>query len=45
VHNTRRTPWWEERGEPITAQEWEAVVAADPELEMVQARTTHTATP
>ncbi|MER6308504.1 hypothetical protein [Streptomyces sp. NPDC001657] len=35
VHITRRTPWWKEEGEVITAQEWEAVVAADPELEMV----------
>ncbi len=36
VHITRRTPWWEDEGEQITTQEWAAVVAADPELEMVQ---------
>ncbi|MFI2371650.1 hypothetical protein [Streptomyces sp. NPDC018833] len=36
VHITRRTPWWEEKGEQITTQEWAAVVAADPDLEMVQ---------
>ncbi|MET7451299.1 hypothetical protein ABZT03_05240 [Streptomyces sp. NPDC005574] len=31
-----RHPWWDEEGEPITTQEWEAVVAADAALEMVQ---------
>ncbi|MER7568950.1 hypothetical protein ABTZ93_39390 [Streptomyces sp. NPDC097941] len=36
VHITRRAPWWDESGEPITTEEWAAVVAADPELEMVQ---------
>lgn len=37
VHITRRTPWWAEDGEQITAREWAAVVAADSDLEMVQA--------
>ncbi|MFG3117528.1 hypothetical protein ACGF4C_24425 [Streptomyces sp. NPDC048197] len=36
MYITRRTPWWEEAGALIAAQEWEAVVAADPELETVQ---------
>ncbi|MFF9884191.1 MULTISPECIES: hypothetical protein [Streptomyces] len=36
VHITTRTPWWEDEGEQITTQEWEAVVAADSDLEMVQ---------
>ncbi|MEV7684333.1 hypothetical protein ACFW1F_01365 [Streptomyces bungoensis] len=36
VRITRRTPWWGDEGEQITTQEWAAVVAADPELEMVQ---------
>ncbi|MFJ9850499.1 hypothetical protein [Streptomyces sp. NPDC101150] len=36
VHITRRMPWWADEGEQITTQEWAAVVATDPELEMVQ---------
>ncbi|WP_406864536.1 hypothetical protein ABZO31_30430 [Streptomyces sp. HUAS MG47] len=32
VHITRRTPFWDEEGEAITAGEWAAVVEADPEL-------------
>ncbi|MEU9394531.1 hypothetical protein AB0D86_31620 [Streptomyces sp. NPDC048324] len=36
VHITRRTPWWADGGDPITTQEWASVVAADPDLEMVQ---------
>ncbi|WP_329136461.1 hypothetical protein OG552_24765 [Streptomyces sp. NBC_01476] len=36
VYITRRASWWAEEGARITPQEWEAVVAADPDLEMVQ---------
>ncbi|MFJ8443455.1 hypothetical protein [Kitasatospora griseola] len=32
VHITRRASWWDEDGPEIGADEWEAAVAADPEL-------------
>jgi hypothetical protein len=35
VHITRRANWWDDDEEVITAAEWAAVVAADPDLEMV----------
>ncbi|MFF3691087.1 hypothetical protein [Streptomyces sp. NPDC002187] len=34
VHITRRENWWDEQGPDISTQEWEAVVAADPDLVM-----------
>ena len=37
VHITRRAVWWDEEGAPIGADEWSALVEADPELEMAGA--------
>ncbi|MFD8570117.1 hypothetical protein [Streptomyces sp. NPDC059639] len=37
VHSTRRDDWSDESGLEITEQEWEAVVTADPDLQMVPA--------
>ncbi|MER7721983.1 hypothetical protein ABTX99_34530 [Streptomyces flaveolus] len=32
LHITRRDDWWDEEGSAISRQEWESVVAADPDL-------------
>ncbi|MFF2780178.1 hypothetical protein ACFVU3_35390 [Streptomyces sp. NPDC058052] len=32
LHITRRDPWWAEEGPEIAAQEWDALLAADPRL-------------
>ncbi|MEU8528541.1 hypothetical protein AB0C77_23590 [Streptomyces sp. NPDC048629] len=37
VHVTRRARFWDAEGEAISADEWTAPVAADPELEMAGA--------
>ena len=34
LHITRRENWWDEQGPDISTPEWEAVVAADPDLVM-----------
>ncbi|WP_198950013.1 hypothetical protein [Kineosporia sp. A_224] len=34
VHITRKAFWWDEQGPEITRTEWEACVAADPELRL-----------
>ncbi|MET9396089.1 hypothetical protein [Kitasatospora sp. NPDC002965] len=35
LHITRRENWWDEEGEVISTMEWEAAVAADPDLVLV----------
>ncbi|WP_327072233.1 hypothetical protein OG196_01125 [Kitasatospora purpeofusca] len=35
LHITRRENWWDEEGGDIGTAEWEAAVAADPDLVMV----------
>ncbi|MFF4259769.1 hypothetical protein ACFY1L_52345 [Streptomyces sp. NPDC001663] len=35
IHITRRANWWDDEGPEITTAEWETVVEADAELEMV----------
>lgn len=34
LHITRRDDWWDEEGSEISRQEWQSVVAADPDLVM-----------
>ncbi|MEU1622670.1 hypothetical protein ABZ479_35910 [Streptomyces sp. NPDC005722] len=34
LHITRRDDWWDDEGPEIGRQEWEAAVAADPDLVM-----------